>query len=192
MRIGNMIKDKSVAWVPVVVLWCLFLRNAAATEYAHYPSWTVSQDVLWSLPNGVLNYLEKSRLKHNYTITSQINPVYQRFDYNGDAKVDYIIYIKNLDNKKEGFLICESGTKCHILYAGKKIRDASSKSLKFYDNTNGTDFWRVYPARELDQFPESAPPPTMRWEGIDYGKSESWSVVLYWTGKEFVTYQLSD
>jgi hypothetical protein len=55
----------------------------------------------------------------------------------------------------------------------------------------GMEFWRVYTG-QIGKFAETPPPPHKAGEAIEFGKSESWSKGLYWTGQKYVTYQLGD
>jgi len=137
--------------------------------------------------------MRKSNYADKYEISGRINPVVLRADMNGDNKMDYLVFIQRVRDKKDGLLVCYQAGKSEILFAGNQVQHNVGKGgQKSEDNLARVDYWYVYQG-PLGQGLEGAPPaPTPKGEVILIGRMETWSWALYWTGSKFVTYQLGD
>lgn len=180
----------------LLMLGCLLSSQAWGKDSDFY------DPVNWSLPPTIYSYLKDSR---DYVIDSAINPVYQRLDFKGNGKLDFVALVKNRTNGKRGFLICPGKATpsthgqnakmqwlkkhCEILFAGNPVEHVGGKPS---DNLNRMDMWQIYEYDSINTFPESPPPPKAKGEILLFGRSETASRLLYWIDRKFITYQAGD
>lgn len=175
---------------PLLLFLALFLSSPAV---AGYGKWKMKPEMNFNLPNEVLTCLEKSNYSDEYEITGRINPFYLRADLNGDGKMDYVVFVERVRDKKDGLLVCYGSGKSEVLFAGHPVHHVAGKGApNSGDNLARVDFWYVYKGKLGSGFEGAPPPPAPEGEVIMIGRMETWSRALYWTGKEFVTYQLGD
>jgi hypothetical protein len=162
--------------------YILFLIPSIALCQRDYDHWIQEQNV----PNEVIEAFHNSSVDTLLEFSFHLNPFYLRGDFDGDGKVDYAILIKHKKNGKHGIAICYSSKKqVFIIGAGNKFGNGN-------DDFIWIDIWSVSP-KLLDyksHWENNAL--NMIAEGIEVGKSESSAAMIYWDGKEFKWYQISD
>lgn len=172
----------------IVVLLMIPISAASAAN-----KWIMSPEVDFNLPNEVQTCLEKSNYKDVFAITGRINPMYLRVDVKGDGKLEYVLFIQRVRDRKDGLLICDTSGRSEIIFAGNAVRDIGGDGGDtFDDDLNLVDYWFVYKGALGAGFEGMPPPPKAKGEVIGIGRMETWSKALYWTGKRFITYQLGD
>lgn len=174
----------------VLIVAFFALRSASAMDI----NWDgVSGEVAFAVPESVFNYMRNTSKKNGdkFIINSKNNPFYLRADINGDGRIDYLVFVKNLANKKSGLLVCVKKDKCMILFAGVSVKSASVPGDVFDDLGEGglnIDMWNVYEGGKIYQHPEALPPPKPMGEVIYIAKMESEGVFILWNGREYVVY----
>lgn len=139
--------------------------------------------------------MEASHFLEHYTLSDAINPFYLRGDFDGDGKIDYAILVTAKNTNKRYVVVCRSGTKNLEMLAGRgatTVFDPAQPSSS-KDNFNWMDAWQVAERLQLEsnELNEEKPLP-MKGEGILAEKTESASVLIYWTGKDYHWYQIAD
>jgi len=138
-----------------------------------------------NIPDFVKEVFTEKKLTEKYDFSFHINPCYLRGDFDGDKQNDIGILIKERKSGKLGIAICHYGKKdVFIIGAGTAI------------GNGGTDFkwmdvWFVYPKSKVHS-PEETAPLQLLGEGLFVEKGESASGLIYWDGKSYKWYQMSD
>lgn len=139
-----------------------------------------------SVPDAVLEALEKFSHSKDYAISVHINPFFLQGDYNGDRKLDTAILIKEKSTGKSGIAIVYGGSSVvTLLGAGR-------------DTTGSNDFrwmdaWSTYPRGPVGRGAgEVGPPPKLKGDALLVIRSRSASGLIYWTGKGYRWYQQGD
>lgn len=171
--------------------WIWFLMLLSAPVFAGYDKWVSPPAIKFNLSEETLSCLVKSNYPDVYEISGRINPVYLRADLNGDGRMEDIVFVRRVRDKKDGLLVCHKSGKSQILFAGNHVKHIGGHE-KSGDDLSRVDYWFVYTGSLGVGFENAPPPPRAKGEIISIGRMETWSLALYWTGKEFVTYQLGD
>src|SRR5258708_2117191 len=134
-----------------------------------------------NLPPSVLKRFESEKFLKGYDLCDKINPFYLRGDFDGDGIPDYAILVTSRSTKQVGIAIARSGAKkIEVLGAGGvNLQDGSVKDFAWMDAWVGERKHRLEPNnwdKPLDQ---------MVGEGIDFGKSEPSSELIYWEWKRY-------
>lgn len=154
-----------------------------------------SHKMAWSFPDEVRERLDHVKFFDYYQLSDKINPFYLRGDLDGDGKPDYAILVVAKNTNGRFVVICRTGSKdIEIMTDRDKstvfdpMRPVSSKA-----NFNWMDAWQIAQRQDLEKngLNEETPPP-MKGEGILAEKTESASVIIYWTGKTYHWYQVGD
>jgi hypothetical protein len=153
-------------------------------------NFSVPERIMWSEPPGLYDCVKRRNDPEQYVVSDKINPFYLRIDFDGDRKMELAVLIERVRDNKLGILICHSGGRSTILYAGVPVEDVGGEPGDDL-REGGMDFWNVHTGK-IQKFVEAPPPPRKAGEAIEFGKSEAWSQGLYWTGKKYVAYQLGD
>lgn len=172
-----------------VLILCLMFLSAPA--FSGYDKWIRPPAIEFNLSEETLTCLARSNYLDIYEISGRINPVYLRADLNGDGKMEDVVFIRRVRDKKDGLLICYKSGKSQILFAGNHVKHIGGPE-KSSDDLSRVDSWFVYTGSLGTGFEDAPPPPRAKGEVLSIGRMETWSRALYWTGKEFVTYQLGD
>ena len=154
-----------------------------------------SRKVAWNLPDDAQKRLDEVKFFDYYQLSDGVNPFYVRGDLDGDGKPDYAILVTSKKTDNRFIVICRTGSKkIEILTdRNKSIIFDAARPAPTDPNFNWMDAWQITPRRDLDEneLNEKTPPP-MRGEGILAEKTESASVIIYWTGKGYHWYQMGD
>jgi hypothetical protein len=168
-----------------------FLAALSMPAFAGYDRWIMPPAINFNLSEETLSCLEKSNYQDVYEISGRINPVYLRADLNGDGKMGDVVFIQRIRDKKDGLLICHPAGKSQILFAGNHVRHIGGHE-KSSDDLSRVDYWFVYTGSLGSGFEGAPPPPRAKGEVISIGRMETWSMALYWTGKNYLTYLIGD
>jgi hypothetical protein len=159
----------------------LVLIPSVALSQRNYDHWVQEQNV----PNEIIKAFQESSVDSLLAFSFHLNPFYLRGDFDADGIVDYAILIKHKLNGKYGIAICQSSNKqVFIIGAGKYFGNG--------DDFIWIDVWKV--SAKLSKYKShwEYNELNMIAEGIMIDKSESSSAMIYWDGKEFKWYQISD
>jgi len=138
-----------------------------------------------NVPNDIIKAFHESSIDTLLAFSFHLNPFYLRGDFDADGKVDYAILIKHKKTEKHGIAICLSSNKqVFIMGAGKYFANA--------DDYLAYDIWMV--SEKLSGYKTNWEDNALNMvaEGIMVEKSMSASGMIYWNGKEFKWYQLTD
>jgi hypothetical protein len=137
-----------------------------------------------NVPEGVHSCLERNALLAKYEFNARINPFYLRGDFDGDSKPDYAVAVlEKAPTRKPGIVMCGSSTaQAQVLGAGTPF--AEEDAFDF-------DGWEVYEKRTLAEG-VSGPPPKLAAEAIMIVLDETASGIIYWDGKKYDWYELTD
>src|SRR5262245_13720845 len=102
-----------------VVISAVLLTGAATQAAGRGCDW--SNVIYFSLPDWAYHTYEK----HGYCATlepaNQVNPVYQRGDFDGDGKPDIALFVRQRATSKVGILFIHATGKTHLIGAGNSI-----------------------------------------------------------------------
>ena len=119
--------------------------------------------------------LEK-RFRLNFT---HLNPWYLRGDFDGDGKPDYFVQVKSLTDGPSELV---------VLFGNRKIHWFSRQKL---NHPGGA--WYVYHKQKVAPSGwEEKPPPKLKGDAVMMLKPDSSAALVYWTGKLFDSYFVSD
>lgn len=147
-------------------------------------SWPESE----SLPVWIYKHPAKASFDGSYLFSSDMNPFYQRGDFNGDGLADLAILIKEKTTKKIGIAIFhQMRNELFIVGAGQKLGNGG-------DNYSWMDAWDVYDKGIVyhGMVEEEEAPPTLIGDAIDVAETESANALIYWDGKQYQWYQQGD
>jgi len=154
-----------------------------------------SHKVAWNLPDDVRKKLDKAKFFDHYELSEGVNPFYLRGDLDGDGKPDYAILVSAKKTNNRFIVICRTGSKNIDILTNrnKRIIFDATRLAPSNMNFNWMDAWQITPRQDLDEneLNEKTAPP-MSGEGILAEKTESASVIIYWTGKGYHWYQMGD
>ena len=150
----------------------------------------------WNLPDSVEKRFEAARLLESYDLSDRVNPFYLRGDFDGDGKPDYAVLVTNKRSKKSAVAIALS-TKSGVDVIGgegMKLRVGTEKDGYDLEDFDWMDAWQVHKRVPLsrNEFNDHATIPKMSGEGIMVERTEAASALIYWDGKSFRWYQLTD
>jgi hypothetical protein len=140
-----------------------------------------------NLPGWVCETAHQLNLHVRYTPETSINPFFLSGDFNSDRKTDAAIWVTSKNDSKRGIVILHQGSKqLTLLGAGNNYQDRG-------DDFTGLDVWSLIPAGVvLDSSWEDHRKVVLVGDALVVGKSESSSVAIYWDGKAYTFYELSD
>ncbi len=178
--------------VLIVVLLCSVAASAEENLSAE-PDWC---DYAWdaenqpvpprlNLPRWVCEVVTKRGLAKNYSPMVDVNPFFLTGDFDGDHQTDIAIWIKNKRTGQYGLAIIHyRGRKLFLIGAGNPTEERGS-------DLNGLDMWTLIPKGRLES-PYEEKAVTLVGDAILLTKSDSASVALYWNGKTYAWFQISD
>jgi hypothetical protein len=159
------------------------------------PQLDYSRKVDWNLPQDVRKRLEAAKFFDYYSLSDAVNPFYLRGDFDGDGKADYAILVTARKDQKRFIAICRSGTKDIEIISDRDVSSVfdPKKPISTKDDLEWMDAWQITDKQTLEAGELSeGTPPAMKGEGILAEKTESASVIIYWTGKRYHWYQAGD
>ena len=141
-----------------------------------------------NLPAWVCEAAYRAQLHSQFTIYTKINPFYVAGDFNGDGRTDVAIWVTNIRTKQRGIVIIhkDRSNSIAVLGAGTNTEGRGA-------DYEGLDWWSTIPkGAVLNTTYESRRKVQLRGDAISIGRLESSSVAVYWDGKKYSYYQLSD
>jgi hypothetical protein len=138
------------------------------------------------VPDAVKKALTNGSLGKGYDLSFRISPSYLEGDFNGDAKVDIAVLLKERSTGKLGIAIVHGTTeKVTILGAGIGIGNGG-------DDLEWMDSWQVYSKTRAAHALGETSVPRLRGDALLVEKSEAASALIYWDGKRYVWSQQGD
>lgn len=138
-----------------------------------------------NIPDLAREVFTEKKLNEKYEFAFHINPFYLRGDFNGDNRNDIAILIKEKSSGKIGIAIVHDGKRdVFIVGAGTSVGNGGP-------DFKWMDVWSVYPKGAV-QSPEETTLLKLKSEGLSVIKSESASGLIYWDGKKYKWYQMTD
>jgi hypothetical protein len=126
------------------------------------------------------------KLNEKYTPSDHINPFFLSGDFDGDNRTDIAILIKDKKAKATGIMIIHWKNRAILIFG------AGNPNLNYGLNFDWMDMWTLYPrGKTLKSFHEDYRP-TLRGDALHIGKSESASAAIFWNGKKYIWYQVTD
>lgn len=140
-----------------------------------------------NLPEWVCEAAYKLKLHTRYTPDTSINPFFLSGDFNNDGKTDTAVWVTSIKDGKRGIAILHQGGKRPtVVGAGNNFRGRG-------DDFSGLDVWSLIPkGTVLKSNWEDHRKVVLQGDALVIGKSESSSVAIYWSGKTYAFYQLTD
>jgi hypothetical protein len=137
-----------------------------------------SEDVSDSVPGEVLREFKAISFWKQYRIDYRVNPFYLRADFDGDSKPDFAVLCVRTSDKTPFIAMVLSKPQKTIFVA--------------LDPEKQMDGWEVFSKSVITrpQFDAAKPPPRLMGDAVVL--KFSITLLLYWDGREFGTYALSD
>jgi len=140
-----------------------------------------------NLPDWVCQTAYEAKLHTKYSVYSEINPFFVTADLNGDRVLDAAVWIIERRTRKRGLAIFHGGNKVPIVLAAGTPWEERGDDFRSFDQ------WSVIPRGELfDSVHEEGRKVKLEVDALILIKSESAGVGVYWDGKKYKSYQLSD
>jgi len=139
----------------------------------------------YSTPEIVTQTFIDKKLDTLYSFSYHLNPFYLRGDFNGDKINDIAIPIIEKKSNKIGIAIIHTGTKEVFIFGAGKRFTYLTDDCKYLDiwsvDTPGVykSHWEKYSVK-------------VKYEAINIGKFECSGGLLYWDGKKYNWYHLTD
>lgn len=139
-----------------------------STFYLHTPSWAGK-------------VVRNSELAKGYEFLRDVNPFYFEEDFTGDGVQDIAFLVKEKLSGKRGVFIVNGGKNVSfVLGAGKDIGMGTDISW--------SERWFVYRDEWIYNFNDKKKKFRIEYPGVEVVKSETTSVVIYWSGRAYKTY----
>ena len=140
-----------------------------------------------NLPEWACIAAAEANLHRRFAVHSRVNPFFLLGDFNGDGRQDLALWVAELKTKKLGLIVLHQGhARATVLAAGRQWDRRT-------DNFSGLDMWTIQPkGTTLESIHEDGKKVLLRSDALVVTKSESASFSIYWDGKAYVSYQLSD
>jgi hypothetical protein len=137
-------------------------------------------------PLWVKTIFSQKKLNKKYSFSYNLNPFYQRGDFDGDGKIDIAILVTEIKTGKRGIAVCHQGTyQVYFLGAGTLIGNGG-------DDFKWMDVWSVFPKDQVNIEGGESATPQLIGEALYVEKSESAGGIIYWNGKKYLWYQHGD
>ncbi len=171
-------------WLNMIFISVLFIGHASASDVPQVePSYWWERQA--NIPDVVKEIFTKKNLAEFYEFSFNLNPFYLRGDFNGDGQNDVAILVKEKKSGKLGIAICHyKKNEVFIVGAGHAIGNGG-------DDFKWMHVWSVFSKRKVQSSEEPAPIQLMG-EGLSVEEGESASGLIYWDGKTYKWYQMTD
>jgi hypothetical protein len=134
----------------------------------------------WNLPRWARETLYNTDFQQRYDFFYDLNPYYQRGDFDGDGRLDLAIQIVTKSTRKRGIAIIHYADRSvHVLGAGQPLGNGG-------DDFSWLGVWRVESPEHLRQ----RLGPTR--EALYVAKLESASGWIVWDGRQYMWIQGAD
>ena len=140
-----------------------------------------------NLPGWVCEAAYRQKLHATYTPDTSINPFFLSGDFNNDGRTDTALWVTNTKDGKRGIVILHQGSKKAIVM-GAGVNHGGGG-----DDYAGLDVWSLLPkGKVLNSSWEDHRKVVLKGDALVIGRSESSSVAIYWDGKRYASYTLTD
>jgi hypothetical protein len=139
-----------------------------------------------NLPRWVCETTYKRGLQRTYVPYTGMNPFFISGDFDADGKSDVAIWVTNTKSRKRGILFLTQGSN-RVFVAG-----AGADAQERGDDYTYVDVWSVIPKGEVLESHHEDHKVTLKGDAIIAEKSESAAFAVYWDGKRFRFFQLTD
>ncbi|MEW5976532.1 MAG: hypothetical protein AB1898_12090 [Acidobacteriota bacterium] len=140
---------------------------------------------LYSVPEWVRRVVEHPDFAKRYELDAHLNPFCHRADFDGDGKVDFVVFIRERSSGKIGVaFVHRAGPRFHVVGAGKAGVHG--------DDYSWVDAWAVFDKGAVSQGAEEKPPPRLKGDALLLFKTEAASALLWWNGSGYRWYQQGD
>lgn len=155
---------------------CLFLfcfRSGAKAQ--------IDSVLTLNMPSWALEAYTSNPIMANYELINKVNPFYLEEDFNGDDKVDIVVWVKNKLSKQHGIAILHRGDNdLYIVGAGKDFGMGSDMSW--------SNRWFVYRDEWVYNFNDKKKKFMLPLPGIEIVQNEKTSAVIYWDKRHYTSY----
>ncbi|MCF7807110.1 MAG: hypothetical protein K9N38_01135 [Candidatus Marinimicrobia bacterium] len=130
------------------------------------------------LPKGIYSELSKIGWFAEYELCTEVNPMYQRGDFNGDGAIDFAVQIRAKKTGKRGILIMHANDSfLHVIGAGVKMGDLG-------DNFDWLNQWKIdsYTVRR-SRYGSSV-------EALVLNHPTHPGTLVFWDGKGYIAHEL--
>jgi len=168
-------------------IFSLMFSSQAGAEI--YEGLTAFEDnSMSSMPSELRALIKKQKLDLKYTpVYGEVNPYYLCGDFDGDKIRDYAVILKLIKtDKKENF------GKIAILMGNGKFTWLDDDIKGGYPGSAWVIFYRDEKVYDRPDINGGIPHPKLNGDGIVLARPESSAALIYWDGKKFSIYWLSD
>jgi hypothetical protein len=135
------------------------------------------------IPELIDRAIATGSLGKQYELSFRVKPLYLRGDFDGDAKVDMAVLVKQHATGKFGIAIINGATnKLIVLGAGTVLGNGG-------DDFEWMDSWEIY---SKERVAKGTSTPKIHGDALLVSKSEAASALIYWNGKRYVWLQQGD
>ena len=146
--------------------------------------------ILFSIPPQIEKIFSTSPISKTHEFSCHVNPFYLHGDFNGDGKLDTVVFIKEKKTGKIGIAIFHGGSKkVFQLGAGKVFENPEASDA---DDMIWLNAWYVYLRGPVGRGVGEGRPPKLMGDGILAQKAECASSLIYWDGSKYARYQQGD
>lgn len=158
----------------------LGLPVASAYPQRPAPTTRATDYAIWNIPEWAAIRLEGHGFRKRYDLVLEVNPFFQRGDFDGDGKPDIALLVRHRQSGKRGIVVLHQATPTpHVLGAGATFGNGG-------DDWSWLWVWRVHPDFKL-----SGELPSRR-EILYVAKPEAAGAHLYWDGRRYQWKQVGD
>ena len=138
-----------------------------------------------NIPAWVCEASYKQGLQGRYSPNTHMNPFFVSGDFDADGRTDIALWVRDKEGKL-GILFLRQGRK------GYFIAGAGSNTSDRGDDLSYVDIWSVISKGEVLDSHWEDKKIKLRGDAVLIEKSESSAIAIYWNGKSFSFYQLTD
>lgn len=139
----------------------------------------IDSTLMLNIPYWVRSVLEKSELVQKHIILDEFNPFYLEADFNGDKETDIAFFVENKIDHSKGVLIINKGKNvAYVIGAGTTTEMGA--------NLSWGKRWFVHRDKYLSN--NGKKKLIIKYPAIQLMRSETSSLIIYWTGKKYKTF----
>lgn len=178
----------------LALVCCTVQLANAQTEYPWFKSgWCDNQydadkppPPRLSLPEWVCKTSYAGRVFETYDLYVGLNPFFLSGDFNGDRKTDVAVWVTNRKTSERGILIFHQGRAAPYVFA------AGTPALDRGADWRSLDSWAPLNKGEVLSSLHEEQKLQLRNDALLLVKSEALSFAVFWNGRRYAQYTLSD
>ena len=156
-----------------LIIWALL---PASYSFGESDSLLIRENI----PAWVKPVLEKSEIAQKHQILTDFNPFYFEADFTGDGQVDIAFFVENKIDKTKGVMIVNNVKNLvYIIGCGSATDMGTSLSW--------TKRWFIYRNKYIMN-DGNKKKISLKLPAIQLIRTETNSLVIYWTGKKYKTF----